>query len=124
MTDLEICTLYFNIFKETAANYIGIIHGFKNWTNKMNFVINGSDLAIKIPPVLVEHGTYDYIKKSRKREEIDSFMEVGKKFRSSTYTYLEFIIKMTSVKFAAQMGKQVTKFYKKGAPKNGRDKQR
>lgn len=122
MTDLETCVLYFNIFKETAVNNIGIIHGFKSWVNKMNFVINGSDLVIRIPPVLVNHGSYDYIKRSRRKQEIDTLMEVGKPFRSKTYTYLDFVIKMTNQKFAAQMNSQVTKFYKKGAKKNGRNK--
>ena len=117
MTDLEVCVLYFNIFKETAVNNIGIIQGFKSWVNKMNFVINGSDLVISIPPVLVNHGSYNYIKKSRRKQEIDTLMEVGKPFRSKTYTYLDFVIKMTNQKFAAQMSGQVTKFYKKGAKK-------
>lgn len=115
---LERQVTFFNIFKETAANNIGLIHGFANWTNKMSFTIQGDDLLIKIPPVLVRNGGYAKISRSKRRKEADDFM------KRKEYTYLEYVIKMTCTVYATLEGKQLAQFngfYRKGKKKNGKN---
>lgn len=105
---------FFNIFKETAANNMGLIHGFPNWANKISFTTQGDDLLIKIPPILIKKGSYETISRSRRKKEADNFM------RKKTYTYLEYVIKTTCSIYAATLEKQVATvggFYKKGNAK-------
>ena len=111
MDILEKQVKFFNIFKETAANNMGLIHGFPNWANKISFVTQGDDLLIKIPPVIINKGGYENISKSKRRKEADAFM------KKKTYTYLEYVIKTTWSVYAATIEKQVASgggFYKKG----------
>ena len=110
-TNLEEQVRFFNLFKETARNNIGIIHGFPNWVNKMSFVIENDDLLIKIPPALIIRGGYEKISRSRRKKEIDFFM------RKKEYNYLEFVIKTTCSLYASIKEKKlatVAGFYKKG----------
>ena len=107
MTDaFEEQVLFFNILKETAANNIGIIRGFKNWVVKMDFTFEEDDLVVRIPYVLVRRGTPEIISHSRRKNELDELM--GK----STYTYVEIIIKMAAEKYAAIKQMKVTSFRK------------
>lgn len=100
---------FFNIFKETAVNNIGIIRGFRNWVAKMDFTIEGNDLIVRIPYVLYKRGTPEIISHSRRKKEIDEIM--GKK----NYTYIEVIIKMTADKYAAIKNKRVTSIRKENS---------
>lgn len=102
MDILEKQVKIFNIFKETAANNIGLIHGFPNWTNRIYFTTEGDDLLIHVPPVLINRGGYEFIEKSKRRKEADKFM------RKKTYTYLEYVIKTTCSVYAATIEKQVS----------------
>lgn len=111
MDNISNMILYFNIFKETAANNIGIMHGFSNWTNKMSYTIDGKDLLIKIPPVLIRNGTYKKISHSKRKKEIDTYM--GKQ----GYTYLEFIMKKATDLYAQTKDKTVVSLNKKKIPK-------
>ncbi len=108
---LEKQVKFFNIFKETAANNIGLIRGFPNWVNKMYFTVQGDDLLIHVPAILVTYGTSDRISHSRRKKEADVIM------KRKTYTYLEYVIKNTCMIYAATIEKQVATvggFYKKG----------
>ena len=98
MDALEQKATFMKIFKETAANNMGLIHGFPNWANKIDFSFEGDDLLIKIPPLLIVKGTYERISKSKRKAEVDDFM------RANEYTYLEYIIKMSCNIFAAVLG--------------------
>ena len=115
MDILEKQVKFFNIFKETAANNIGLIQGFPNWVSKMSFTVQEDDLLIHIPPALVTYGTSDRISRSKKKSEADKIM------KKKTYTYLEFVIKNACMVYASTIEKQVAAvggFYKKG---NGHD---
>ena len=86
------------------------MHGFPNWVSKMSFVIEGEDLLIKIPPILVTYGTAERISHSKRKAETDKFM------RKLNYTYLEFVIKTACNIYAASLEKKVAVvggFYKK-----------
>lgn len=84
---------FFNLFKETAANNMGIIHGFPNWANKIRYEIEEDDLLIIIPPLLIKRGGYEYISKSKRKEEVDSFMYSISKAKK--YTFIEYVINLT-----------------------------
>lgn len=114
MNILEKQVKFFNIFKETAANNIGLIHGFPSWVNKMHFTTQGDDLLIHIPPALINKGNYERISKSKRKKEADMFMH------KKTYTYLEYVIKMSCNTYATTLEKKVATvggFYKKGNAK-------
>lgn len=100
--DLNRMIAFFNVFKETSANEIGIIRGFANWTYKMSYSIEGGDLRIHVPPVLVKRGTPEIISHSRRKPEVDEFMKRKK------YTYLEYVIKRSIDIFAQKNEKKVT----------------
>ncbi len=103
---LKEAVAFFNIFKETAANNIGMIHGFPNWTRKMDFVIDGDDILIKIPAALIKYGDYDRISRSKKRKEADMLMQRKK------YTFLEFVIKKSVSIYVAPSKKIISGFSK------------
>lgn len=109
---LEKQVKFFNIFKETAANNISLIKGFKHWANKIYFTTNGDDLLIHVPGVFIKYGSNERMTHySKRKKEADNVM--GKK----TYTFLEYVIKTSCMIYAAGLEKQVATvggFYKKG----------
>lgn len=111
MSVLENQIKFFNIFKETYRNNIGLIQGFPNWTNRINFTIDRDDLLIHIPPVLIRFGTEERIARSKRKAEADMIMNNKK------YNYLEFVIKNSCIIYASTIQKQVKNFYKKGNAK-------
>lgn len=108
MDDLGEMVVFFNIFKETAANNIGFMHGFPNWVNKMSYNILSDTLAITIPPVLIKRGTADILAKSKRKKENDEFM------KKKNYTYIEFVIKKSIDIYALSKKKTVSRMYKGG----------
>lgn len=114
MDVLEKQIKFFNIFKETATNNIGLMHGFPNWVNKMYFTSEGDDLLIHVPAILVTYGTPERISHSRRKKEADKIM------KKKTYSFLEFVIKNSCIIYASTIEKQVAQvggFYKKGNAK-------
>lgn len=111
MDILEKQIKFFNIFKETAINNIGLIHGLPSWAKKISYTIEGNDILIKIPSALIIYGTSKRISHSKRKSEIDKIMKKKK------YTYLEFVIKNSCIIYASSIEKQVGDFYKKGNAK-------
>ena len=109
MDDINNMIIYFNIFKEISANDIGLIRGFANWTKKMSYYIDGYDLVIKIPPVLIKRGTPEILSHSKRKKEIDYYMNKG------NYTYVEYLIRKATDLYAQRLNKIVYDMQKKGS---------
>ena len=109
MSELEKQVKFFNIFKEVATNNLSLIQGFKKWTDKIYFTIEGNDLLIHVPAVLVKYGNSERMFRSKKKNEADKIM------KKNNYTYLEFVIKNSCMIYASTVGKQVGNFFEKGS---------
>ena len=102
MDDISKMVLFFNILKEEAVNNIGVIRGFRNWMNKMDFVIKENSMEVKMPYVLIRRGTPEIISHSKRKKELDEIMQ------KTDYTYFDLIIKLACDRYANMQQKYVS----------------
>lgn len=94
--NLENKIIFFNIFKHNLTKNMGLVHGFPNWASKTSYRLDGNDLYIQIPFIVVQRNESDNLNRSRRKGEIDKYME------SDDYRFLDYIIKITVTDYVNQ----------------------
>lgn len=99
---------FFNMFKNNLTKNMGLVHGFPNWASRTAYRLDGDDLYIQIPFIVVKRNESDDLKKSRRKGEIDKYMG------SKNYRFLDYIIKLTISDYVCQnVGNRKITFNKK-----------